>query len=52
MFNDILEHDCLDELCLITCLLGSFYTSVFALIQCSHVAAMNDVMWCDEKYAR
>ena len=52
LFNDRFEHVCLEKLCLITCLLGSFYACVTALIYCSHVDALNDVIWCDEKYAR
>ena len=32
LFNNRLEHVCLEELCLIICLLESFYIGVSALI--------------------
>ena len=32
LFNDRFEHVCLEKLCLITCLLGSSYACVTALI--------------------
>ena len=41
LFNDRLEHVCLEELCLITCLLESFNDTCIAL----------DEIWCD-MYAR